>query len=80
MRHRIRAAGILVDQDRILMVNENDDGRSYWVPPGGGFETQDGNTRNTVKREVWEETGLLSVWASFCLCGSLVRFPEVFIM
>ena len=58
MRHRIRAAGILVDQDRILMVNENDDGRSYWVPPGGGFETQDGNTRNTVKREVWEETGL----------------------
>jgi 8-oxo-dGTP diphosphatase len=28
------------------------------VPPGGGFETQDGNTRNTVKREVWEETGL----------------------
>ncbi|MBT7673044.1 MAG: pyrophosphatase, partial [Oceanospirillaceae bacterium] len=43
MRHRIRAAGILVDQDRILMVNENDDGRSYWVPPGGGFETQDGN-------------------------------------
>ena len=58
MRHRIRAAGILVDQDRILMGNENDDGRSYWVPPGGGFETQDGNTRNTVKREVWEETGL----------------------
>ena len=58
MRHRIRAAGILVDQDRILMVNENDDGRSYWVPPGGGFEAQDGNTRNTVKREVWEETGL----------------------
>ena len=58
MRHRIRAAGILVDQDRILMVNENDGGRSYWVPPGGGFEAADGNTRNTVKREVWEETGL----------------------
>jgi len=58
MRHRIRAAGLLVDQDRILMVHENEGGRSYWVPPGGGFEAIDGNTRNTVKREVWEETGL----------------------
>jgi 8-oxo-dGTP diphosphatase len=58
MRHRIRAAGILVDQNRILMVNENEVGLSYWVPPGGGFEAKDGNTRNTVKREVWEETGL----------------------
>ena len=58
MRHRIRAAGILVDQDRILMVNENERDRSYWVPPGGGFEGKDGNTRHTVKREVWEETGL----------------------
>ena len=58
MRHRIRAAGLLVDQDRILMVHENEGRRSYWVPPGGGFEAIDGNTRNTVKREVWEETGL----------------------
>jgi 8-oxo-dGTP diphosphatase len=58
MQHRIRAAGILVDQGRILMVNENEHGRSYWVPPGGGFEDKDGNTRHTVKREVWEETGL----------------------
>ena len=58
MRHRIRAAGLLVDQDRILMVHENDGGQSYWAPPGGGFEAKDGNTRNTVKREVWEETGL----------------------
>ena len=58
MRHRIRAAGLLIDQDRILMVNENDGEWSYWVPPGGGFEDKDGNTRNTVKREVWEETGL----------------------
>lgn len=58
MRHRIRAAGLLVEQDRILMVHESDGGQSYWVPPGGGFEAKDGNTRNTVKREVWEESGL----------------------
>jgi 8-oxo-dGTP pyrophosphatase MutT (NUDIX family) len=61
MRHRIRAAGLLIDQGRILMVNENDGGQSYWVPPGGGFEAKDGNTVNTVKREVWEETGLYAV-------------------
>lgn len=42
MRHRIRAAGLLIDQDRILMVNENDGEQSYWVPPGGGFEARDG--------------------------------------
>ena len=58
MQHRIRAAGIVIDRDRILMVNENEGGQSYWVPPGGGFEAQDGNTSNTVKREVWEESGL----------------------
>ena len=58
MRHRIRAAGLIIDQNRILMVNEHDTGQSYWVPPGGGFEAKDGNTSNTVKREVWEETGL----------------------
>lgn len=58
MRHRIRAAGLLIDEDRILLVNENDGGKSYWVPPGGGFEAKDGNTRNTVKREVFEEAGL----------------------
>jgi len=40
------------------MVHESDGGQSYWVPPGGGFEAKDGNTRNTVKREVWEESGL----------------------
>ena len=28
------------------------------MPPDGGFEAADDNTRNTVKREVWEETGL----------------------
>lgn len=32
MRHRIRAAGLLVEQDRILMVHESDGGQSYWVP------------------------------------------------
>lgn len=58
MRHRIRAAGLIIDQQRILMVNEHDGEKSYWVPPGGGFEAKDGNTSNTVKREVWEETGL----------------------
>lgn len=30
----------------------------WWSPPGGGLSEQDFSTKDTVKREVFEETGL----------------------
>jgi len=56
--HRIRAAGIIVDGDRILLVRHVQGGDAVWVPPGGGLEPDDGSTKATVKREVYEEAGV----------------------
>ena len=58
MKHRIRAAGILIQDDAILLVKHVQNGSSWWVPPGGGYETEDFDTQATVVREVKEETGL----------------------
>lgn len=59
LQHRIRAAGLLVHDDHILLVRHEVKGDVYWIPPGGGFESdKDASTRDTVKREYHEETGL----------------------
>ncbi len=61
MQQRIRAAGILVDEEqRMLLVREQcvDSGDAIWVPPGGGFESCDSSLPDCVRREIEEETGL----------------------
>ncbi len=59
LQHRIRAAGLLVSNDEILLVRHAVAGDEYWIPPGGGFESdKDECTRDTVRRECREETGL----------------------
>ena len=52
LRHRIRAAGLLVVEQRILLVRHEVGGDIYWIPPGGGFESEcDESTKDTVRRE-----------------------------
>ncbi|MNF61880.1 hypothetical protein D3C84_435460 [compost metagenome] len=59
LTHRIRAAGLLVRDGRILLVKHVVGDDTYWIPPGGGFESQtDESTRDTVRREFKEETSL----------------------
>jgi 8-oxo-dGTP diphosphatase len=61
MKHRIRAAGLVLDPDqRILLVRETDPvtGSEFWVPPGGGLEPQDSSVIACLQRELKEETGL----------------------
>ncbi|MBO3278144.1 NUDIX domain-containing protein [Pseudomonas schmalbachii] len=59
LQHRIRAAGLLLQDDRILLVKHRLRDDIYWIPPGGGFESvSDRSTRDTVQRECMEETGL----------------------
>lgn len=48
-------AGIVRDDDRLLLVQSLDDGR--WSLPGGAIEPED-TPADAVVREVWEETGL----------------------
>ncbi|BCD85205.1 NUDIX domain-containing protein [Pseudomonas solani] len=60
LQHRIRAAGLLVEGGRILLAKHVVGDDTYWIPPGGGFESDtDACTRDTVKREFFEETGLV---------------------
>ena len=53
--NRIRATGILINENRLLMIHRFRDGEKYYVLPGGGVE--DGETsREAVLREIKEET------------------------
>jgi 8-oxo-dGTP diphosphatase len=43
MNHRIRAAAIVVDDDRLLLVRHEipEKGEVFWIPPGGGVEGEE---------------------------------------
>ncbi len=61
MKHRIRAAAIVVEGDSVLLVQHQHDeikgGESWWVPPGGGVEGEE-SLVECAKRETLEETGV----------------------
>ncbi|MDB5325358.1 MAG: pyrophosphatase [Phycisphaerales bacterium] len=60
MVHRVRAAGLLVEHDRILLVGEGTlpSGERYFIPPGGGLELTDRSLVDCLQRELWEEVGI----------------------
>lgn len=56
---RVRACGVLIENDQILMVKHVGLGsKGYlWIPPGGGVENGS-SIEDTIKKEFVEETGL----------------------
>ena len=54
---RVRAAVILMEGDKILLVKHSKGGREYWVLPGGGVEEGE-SLIETAVREIKEETNL----------------------
>ena len=58
MKHRISAGALVVQDDKLLLVNHVKQGYyNFWVAPGGGvIGTED--LREAARREVKEETGL----------------------
>jgi 8-oxo-dGTP diphosphatase len=60
VQQRVRAAVILVQDDRLLLVKHvhPQTGATWWIPPGGGLETEDESILACARREVFEETGL----------------------
>jgi 8-oxo-dGTP diphosphatase len=60
MKHRVRAAVIILKDEKLLMVKHvnPESGDAWWIPPGGGLEDQDNSIHDCAIREVFEETGL----------------------
>jgi ADP-ribose pyrophosphatase YjhB (NUDIX family) len=57
MKHRIRAAGLILQNDCIRFVLHQDpsSGIAIWVPPGGGLISIDNSIFDAAKREIFEE-------------------------
>jgi len=56
---RVRACGLLISENKVLLVKQNVPTREVpvWIPPGGGVESGE-STVHALKRECKEETGV----------------------
>lgn len=55
---RIRVTVVVVHQENILLIKEKSGQQEQYSLPGGGIEFQE-SIADAVRREVWEEAGLL---------------------
>ncbi len=63
---RIAARGILLRDDKLLIVNAWKGATHLWCAPGGGVDVHD-SLRDTVAREIYEECGLQVAVGAPCL-------------
>jgi ADP-ribose pyrophosphatase YjhB (NUDIX family) len=54
---RVRIAGILVKDDKLLLIQHKKNGKEYWLLPGGGVDFGE-TMQEALKREFIEETNL----------------------
>lgn len=74
-RLRTRVNGILIQEDRILMIKHNmGNGKYFWNVPGGGMKFGSSSTEN-LKREFLEETGLEITVESFLCTYEYLKPP-----
>ena len=57
MRRPIRVAGIIVNNNQVLLMHRNKNGKEYFVFPGGGVEGKEEN-KTSLLREISEETSV----------------------
>jgi 8-oxo-dGTP diphosphatase len=88
MRHRIRAAALIVRNTEILLVCHRTPGTqtTWWIPPGGGLEGFDASIFACASREVFEETGLrascsrIAYIREFIETSRQIRHLELFVV
>ena len=57
IRPRVRVAGILIEDDRILLIEHTKNNKKYWLVPGGGVDWGE-SAAEALIREFKEETSL----------------------
>ena len=59
MKHRIRAASLVVQDDRLLLIKSRipQSGEICWIPPGGGLAGGE-SIFDCARRETFEEAGI----------------------
>ncbi len=75
-RLRVRASGICIKDNRILLVGHRGlaEGGLYWCPPGGGAGFGE-PVRAAAKREISEETGLRAEIGRFMFWREFLKPP-----
>ena len=75
-RLRVRVNGILIENERILMVKHVGLGETgyLWAPPGGGIEFGTSAPQN-LEREFLEETGLMVEVKDFLFTCEFINAP-----
>src|SRR5690606_27319331 len=73
---RVRVCGLLVSNDKILMVNHKYPGKEgyFWSPPGGGLHFGE-KLHDCLKREFDEETGLKVEVGDFLFLNEFLKPP-----
>lgn len=74
-RLRIRVNGILIEENKILLIkHQMSSDRDFWSTPGGGMEF--GSTaQNNLAREFYEETGLVIAVGNFLFLNEYLAHP-----
>lgn len=57
IRPRVRVAGILIEDNKILLIEHIKNDKKYWLVPGGGVDWGE-STAEAITREYKEETNL----------------------
>lgn len=57
VRPRIRVAGILIEDNKILLIQHHKNNKKYWLIPGGGNDWGE-TTKKALIREYKEETNM----------------------
>lgn len=57
IRPRVRVAGVLIEDGKILLIEHKKNDKKYWLIPGGGVDWGE-STKEAIIREFKEETNL----------------------